>query len=114
MAKNIFQDADIDISMLIHQCGSSVAKFVHGITCAIQSNLLQILFHDVLNCFWADPLMLPADKQCVAGICLQAVSRPDSQIPFDCILAGIVQVNYAFLIALSQNTERLFLMVHIR
>lgn len=101
VAKDILQHTDIDMTLLVHQCGRRMPQFMDGISGAAQIDLSQIFLYNILHRLRADSLSLTADKN---GVFIdQAVFGPHFQVGLISVDAGIVQVNDPLFVSFSRN-----------
>ena len=91
-------------AVLEHERGGGVAELVGGVSGAVQSGLGEVLFHQGVDVGAADALVPGGEEE---GVLIPAADGPaHRQIPLQGGLAGVVEVDNAYLVALAQHPQR--------
>ena len=111
MAQNVLEHPDVHVAVAVHEGGRRVPQLVHRIPRPAQADLLQVFFHHDLHGDGLEPGLPVAEEQGVPVF--HPVFGAHRQVGGDGILAGLVQVDDALFVALTQHPQCVVVAHHV-
>lgn len=103
--QNLLERPHVHAAFRKHQGGRRVAQLVRRVPLLVELRILEIFFHHELNRPAIDAPLLPAEKNRIAMLALDPLGRPHRKIGLQRRNTGVVEVNLALLVALSDNAH---------
>ncbi len=103
VTENIFKNAHVNVSALIHKCCGGMAKLMNGEVLCLKSCEVEIFINHPLNSFDAYSLIKSAQKE---GFCLHVFifwTQTDFEIIVKHRSACLVEIDNPFFVTLTEN-----------